>query len=88
MAMHIEKTNFGNVEITQIVEQSISDLMGALLPDATPEAVAEIDWLKPPYRTEANTLNAVSQCFVIRKGHRLFVVDTCIGNEKWGNGLS
>ena len=49
MAMHIEKTNFGNVEITQIVEQSISDLMGALLPDATPEAVAEIDWLKPPY---------------------------------------
>lgn len=82
MTLQIEKNRFGNVEITQIVEMSISDLMGMLLPDATPEAVAEIDWLRPPYRTEAHTLNAVSQCFVIRKGDRLVVVDTCIGNEK------
>lgn len=82
MTMQIEKTRFGDVEITQIVEQSISNLMGMLLPDATPEAVAEIDWLQPPYRTEAYTLNAVSQGFVIRKGDRLFVVDTCVGNDK------
>lgn len=82
MSMQIEKTRFGDVEVTQIVEMSISDLMGMLLPDATPEAVAEIEWLEPPYRTEGNTLNAVSQCFVIRKGKRLFVVDTCIGDDK------
>ena len=82
MALQIEKSRFGDVEVTQIVEQSIASLMGLLLPDATPEAVAEIAWLKPPHRTASFELDAVSQCFVIRKGERLFVVDTCVGNEK------
>ncbi|AWO80503.1 MULTISPECIES: MBL fold metallo-hydrolase [Serratia] len=82
MALKIKKTLFGDVEVIQIVELDISHFMPNLLPDATPERVKGIEWLCAPYRNNDYSLNAVSQCFIIRKGKRLFVVDTCVGNEK------
>ncbi|MCY1506021.1 Metallo-beta-lactamase superfamily protein [compost metagenome] len=57
--------------------------MGKLLPDtALAENIRSIGWLKLPYRNDDFSLNAISQCFIIKTESRIFVVDTCIGNDK------
>ena len=49
----MRKWQIGDVTVTKIVE--IESVGGAtwILPDATPEAVQEIDWLKPQFMDDA-----------------------------------
>ncbi|WKS95881.1 MBL fold metallo-hydrolase [Riemerella columbina] len=82
MSLQVIKSKIGNAEILQIVECEIGEMVNALLPDATPENVKTIEWLKPPYRTENFGLAANSQCFIVKINSRILVVDTCIGNDK------
>lgn len=82
MNLKIVKSKIGNAKITQIVECDINEAMPIILPDATPEEMKKIEWLKPPYRTDDYLMNADSQAFFVEINDRLFVVDTCVGNEK------
>ncbi|WP_268122379.1 MBL fold metallo-hydrolase [Roseivirga pacifica] len=82
MELKIIKSKIGNAKITQIVECDINESMPIILPSATPDEMKKIEWLKPPYRTEDYLMNADSQAFFVELNGRLFVVDTCVGNEK------
>lgn len=82
MPLEIIKSKIGTAEILQVVECEIGGSFKELLPDATPENVKSIDWLKPPYRDEDYSLAASSQCFIVKINNRILVVDTCIGNDK------
>ena len=71
----------GDVTITQIVELTFQGL-DAFLPDATPEAVLPIEWLRPDFVTPEGVLKFSIHALVIDTGTRRIIVDTCVGNEK------
>ena len=71
----------GNVEITQIVELTFEGLE-AFLPDAAPEAVLAMKWLKPHFITEEGALRFSIHALVIDTGTTRVIVDTCVGNDK------
>jgi glyoxylase-like metal-dependent hydrolase (beta-lactamase superfamily II) len=55
-----------------------------LLPDATPDLIAEnADWLKPYFVDPADDRLILSfQSFVLRTGRHTILIDTCAGNDK------
>lgn len=72
----------GDITITQLIE--ITDDSGALqvLPDATPDSLAGIPWLKPNFVTPDGILIMNIQMLIIETPEQKLVVDTCIGNDK------
>jgi glyoxylase-like metal-dependent hydrolase (beta-lactamase superfamily II) len=74
--------NIGNVKITRVVELEIAGGTRFILPDATPEACREIEWLKPHFMTAEGRLIMSVHALVVDTGTRRIVVDTCIGNDK------
>jgi glyoxylase-like metal-dependent hydrolase (beta-lactamase superfamily II) len=72
----------GDVRISQQVE--LRQVGGKLqvLPDATPERLAEIDWLHPRFVASGGELRMNIQMLVIETPSRRIVVDTCVGNDK------
>jgi glyoxylase-like metal-dependent hydrolase (beta-lactamase superfamily II) len=70
----------GDVTITRIVESTFEGLE-AFLPDATPEAVLAIDWLRP-FLTPEGVLKFSIHALVIETPTRRIIVDTCVGNDK------
>ncbi|PRE59272.1 MBL fold metallo-hydrolase [Burkholderia multivorans] len=80
--LHTIRSRIGDAEVVQIVEMDISGILGALLPEATPDVMKSIPWMTPPYVDEAHRMRAVSQCFIVRIGKRILVIDTCVGNDK------
>jgi glyoxylase-like metal-dependent hydrolase (beta-lactamase superfamily II) len=84
----------GEVTVT-CIQESESDLPpGFLIPGLTAERLAAIDWLDPRFLGAPGMLRLAIQALVIRGPGRLIVVDTCLGNDKYGreipgwNGLS
>jgi glyoxylase-like metal-dependent hydrolase (beta-lactamase superfamily II) len=77
----VQTWQVGDVTITQIVELTFQGL-DAFLPDATPEAVLPIEWLKPDFVTPQGVLKFSIHALVIDTGSRRIIVDTCVGNEK------
>jgi len=71
----------GNVTVTQIVELVFEGL-DAFLPDATPDAVLPIPWLRPDFITPEGILKFSIHAFVVDTGTRRLIVDTCVGNDK------
>ncbi len=75
----------GAVKITRIVEIELPvayDERRPFLAEATPKALAAMDWLFPHYVTEAGELRlSIHALLVDAPGVRL-VVDTCIGNDR------
>ena len=76
------KWKIGDTTITQVLE--ITDGSGSLplLPDATPEALEPIRWLKPNFVTDEGYLILNIQMLIIETPTQKMVVDTCIGNDK------
>ena len=72
----------GNVKITRIVELEIAGGTKFILPDATPEACRDIEWLKPHFMTDEGKLIMSVHALVLDTGKRRVIVDTCIGNDK------
>jgi glyoxylase-like metal-dependent hydrolase (beta-lactamase superfamily II) len=72
----------GDIKITQLIE--ITDGSGALqvLPDATPENLDTIPWLKPNFVSPEGNLIMNIQMMIIETPEQKMVVDTCIGNDK------
>lgn len=73
--------NIGDIRVTSIVEQALEDL-SALIPNATPDAVREIDWVAPDFADADGNMQGLVQCFVIEAGDRQIVVDCCLGDGK------
>ena len=75
------KWRIGDVTITRIVELTSSSLGRHILPAATPEALAKIDWIKP-YVTEDYRMVMSFHSLIVETADHLMIVDTCIGNDK------
>ncbi|MEM6710177.1 MAG: MBL fold metallo-hydrolase [Pseudomonadota bacterium] len=75
----------GDVRVTRIVELEIGGGTRFILPDATPEACAPLEWMAPHFMKPDGTLVMSVHALVIEAGDRRIMVDTCIGNDKVRN---
>lgn len=76
------KWRVGNVTITKVVELEMTGGTRFLLPQATPEAIKPIAWLRPHFADEEGRLAMSIHTFVVETGTQRIVVDTCLGNDK------
>ena len=74
--------DIGDVRITKVVELEAAGGLEFLLPQATPDALLEIDWLRPQFIDERGRLVASVHALLIAAGSRRIVVDTCLGHDK------
>jgi len=88
----MNKWKVGQVEITQLVEMADDELFSTFIPEAKPERILAIDWLRPHFADDSGKLKALVQSFLIRSVGQNILIDTCNGNGKerpnmptWGN---
>lgn len=74
----------GEVKITQVVELTTASLGPHLLPEATPEALRLIPWIKPFVDDQGRMVLSIHSLVVESQGQTI-MVDTCIGNDKVRN---
>ncbi len=80
------KWQIGDITITKLVEME-TNTIGLILPDATPERVCAIDWLKPHFITEEGALKSSIHALIVETPGATIMVDTCIGNDKNRPGM-
>lgn len=79
----METWKIGNVEITRVVEVVSPVPATVLIPQATPEAIADLgSWLQPHFADAEGNLLLSIHAFAVRSGDTRIVVDTCLGNGK------
>ncbi|MFU8817305.1 MAG: MBL fold metallo-hydrolase [Pseudomonadales bacterium] len=71
----------GAVRVSRIVELTTASLGPHLLPQATPQRLLEVPWLRP-FVDEQGRLVLSIHALVVESQGRTLVVDTCIGNDK------
>lgn len=81
------KWQIGDVTVTKVVELEAAGGTRFLLPQATKEAVNEIQWLKPHFADDEGRLKMSIHALVIETPSRRIIVDTCLGNEKQGRDV-
>ncbi|MEK9775056.1 MAG: MBL fold metallo-hydrolase [Quisquiliibacterium sp.] len=74
----------GDVTITKIVEMESVGGSRFILPQATREAVAHLEWMKPHFMSDDHRLKMSVHALLVRTPTRRIIVDTCIGNDKQG----
>ena len=72
----------GDVTITKVVELEATGGSRFLLPQATPERIREIAWLRPHFADENGRLRMSIHTFLVETPTHRIVVDTCLGNGK------
>lgn len=72
----------GEVKITKIVELEVTGGSRFILPQASPEEILPIAWLRPDFADERGRLRMSIHALVIETPDRRIVVDTCLGNDK------
>jgi glyoxylase-like metal-dependent hydrolase (beta-lactamase superfamily II) len=75
------KWQIGDVKITQIVELTTASLGPHLLPQATPDVLQAIPWMRP-FTDETGKLILSIHTLVLESQEQTVMVDTCIGNDK------
>lgn len=78
----MSKWRIGDVTVTKIVELEMTGGTRFLLPQATPEAILPITWLRPHFADENGRLAMSIHTFVVETPTRRIIVDTCLGNDK------
>ena len=78
------KWKIGDVTITQIVELTTASLGPHILPQATPEILGAIPWMKP-FVDEQDRIILSMHSLVVESQGQTIMVDTCIGNDKERN---
>jgi len=76
------KWRIGKVAVTKIVELEVTGGSRFILPQATPEAVLPIEWLRPDFANERGRLKMSIHALVVETPSRRIIVDTCLGNDK------
>lgn len=77
----MHKWQVGDVKVTQIVELTTASLGPHLLPQATPELMADIEWMTP-FVDDRHRLVLSMHALVVESQGQTIVVDTCVGNDK------
>lgn len=84
--------SFGTATITPVFEVDAGQVIQDGLPDATPDNVQQIDWLRPNYADDSGKLKAQVQAFLVEVGGKKILVDSCCGDGRnrpglpeWGN---
>ena len=72
----------GAVTITRVPELEVTGGSRFLLPEATPDAILPIAWLRPHFADETGRLRMSIHALVIETADRRILVDTCLGNDK------
>ena len=72
----------GDVTITKIIELEVTGGSRFLLPQATPEAIKPIAWLRPHFADGNGRLRMSIHAFLVQTPTHRIVVDTCLGNDK------
>ncbi len=72
----------GDVTITKIIELEVTGGTRFLLPQATPEAILPIAWLRPHFADENGRLRMSIHSFLVQTPTHRIIVDTCLGNDK------
>ncbi len=72
----------GDVKVTRVVELEIPGGTRFLLPQATPEAILPIEWLRPHFATDDGKLILSIHALLVETPAKKIIVDTCIGNDK------
>jgi glyoxylase-like metal-dependent hydrolase (beta-lactamase superfamily II) len=73
----------GDVSITRIIETEDTHMpAAAVLPEATPENVLPIGWLRPHFIDAEGRLITSIFALLVRSRGRQIVIDTCLGNDK------
>lgn len=75
------KWQIGDVRITQIVELTTASLGPYLLPQATPQRMAKLEWIRPFLDSDFRLVLSMHALVIESSGQRI-LVDTCIGNDK------
>ena len=83
----MSKWKIGDVTITKVVELEATGGTKFILPQATPEAVAPYEWMKPHFVDESGRLRMSIHALVIETPSRRIIVDTCLGNDKEGRAV-
>ena len=76
------KWQVGEVTITKVLEMEMLGNATWIIPDATPEACREINWLAPEFMAEDGNLRFSIHALVVETPSCTIVVDTCVGNDK------
>jgi glyoxylase-like metal-dependent hydrolase (beta-lactamase superfamily II) len=76
------KWTIGDVTVTKIVELEMTGGSRFLLPQATPETILPIAWLRPHFADENGRLRMSIHSFIVQTPTRRIIVDTCLGNDK------
>lgn len=74
--------SIGETSVVKVVEGDLLIKGHNVLPAATPDALAEIDWLKPNYLTTDGRFNLSIHALVVDTPTVTILVDTCVGNDK------
>ena len=75
----------GDVTVTKLVELEVTfpgGGPGTVLPDGSPAAVKEIEWLVPHFATAEGYLRMSVHALLVEGPSGRFIVDTCVGNHK------
>ena len=72
----------GDIKITQLIEMTAAGGELEVLPDATPDNLSKLPWLKPHFVSNEDNLILNIQMLIIETPDQKMVVDTCIGNDK------
>ncbi|MFJ5530496.1 MBL fold metallo-hydrolase [Streptomyces sp. NPDC093261] len=73
----------GDITVHRIDEIPLPPPTGSwLLPEATPDVVTRVDWLRPDFADPEGVLRLDSQSFALETGGLRVLVDTGIGNGK------
>ncbi len=75
----------GDVTVTRVVEIEMPvpyDEKHPFILSATPQAIAEIEWLRPNFVTESGALLLSIHALLVEAPGLRMVVDTCFGNDK------
>jgi glyoxylase-like metal-dependent hydrolase (beta-lactamase superfamily II) len=76
------KWQVGDVTITQFIEIDTLGGKAYIMPQATPEALREIPWLRPQFADEQGLIRMTIHSFLVEAPGRRIIVDTGIGNDK------
>jgi len=83
----MQKWRIGDVTVTKIVELEATGGTRFILPQATPEAVLGMHWMKPHFMDDNGKLKMSIHALVIEAPGRRIIVDTCLGNDKQGRNV-
>lgn len=81
--MEVIRTSLDGIDLFQLVELEVGPDVQIILDHlATISELSKTSWLFPNYVSHDGAFKSVVQSFVLHRGERVIVVDTCLGNDK------